>query len=244
MVKMLGSIFSGSKSSTADEIDLSEPVISHPKEEPTKELVEDKPAVKEPVVDETVEEEPLIAVKQETAPAESATSILAKLSSADNEPPKERQVNEDSLLPSKPEPVEEPLPAPENKGLSNQASVDSVGDPVLARLSELKQGLKEREQKKSGEVAVKADDLHAGQKLLTDPVVLGPGDASQDQGSMSLPSLSTGLKIPGDEPSEADHFKEGKIPSFLKGDELLDEASDGLSAQSWAKRLSPNSDKK
>ena len=184
-------------------------------------------------------DEPFVAVKPITEPAESATSILSRLSAGEKDKPRARQANEDSLLPSRREPREKAQAALEAQEQSDRLS----NDPVSARIAELKQGLQEREIGGSDKTIAKSDQA-SGQRSLTDPVILGPGDASQDLGSQLMAQMNAKPKETYDEPSEADHFKEGAMPGFLKGDDFLDEASEDLKAQSLAKRFSPNGDKK
>ncbi|MCP4937342.1 MAG: hypothetical protein GY927_24815 [bacterium] len=184
-------------------------------------------------------DEPFVAVKPITEFAESTPSILSRLSAGEKEKPGERQVNEDSLLPSRPEPRIEAQPAPESPEQSDRLS----NDPVSARIAELQRGLQEREIGRSDRATAKNAQT-VERKPLTDPVILGPGEASQDPGSMLMARMNAKSKGTYDEPSEADDFKEGAMPGFLKGDDFLDEASEEMKAQSLAKRFSPNGDKK
>ena len=196
---------------------------------------EEKAAPEKPV-----EEEPLVAIRPDPVPSDPVpSSMAATLASKQINPPRDRRANEESLLPPKPD---ESGPSPALPSFEQEQAANVSTDPVLARLSELKESLKQREQNQAQKLAGTSDSLPGERKQLTDPVILGPGEASQDH-SPPPTAWNADLRIAHDEPSEADNFEEGKIPGFLKGDDLLDEASDTLEAQSWAKRLSPNSDK-
>ncbi len=213
-----------------------DPVLSIDSKEPDAPVISDKKADESaPLVHE---EEPFVAVKPITEPAESATSILSRWSAAEPQKPRERRANEDSLLPEKREQGVQAEPAP----VSGEREEPSGIDPVSARISELKQGLQERVFA-SRNAAVDATSNSSRRRPLTDPVILGPGEASQDLGSRLMAQMNAKSTDSVDEPSEADHFKEGKLPGFLKGDGFLDEASEDLAAQSLAKRFSPKGDK-
>jgi hypothetical protein len=227
MAKLLGGIFSPKSRSSAEqaqELEIDE-VIEE--KEPIAKLVDRLPAiaVQEPSakVEPEVEAEPFVAIAPEPVPV------------ADE--PRGR-VNEESLLP--PVPATPPLPKSEELSISVSLGEDDhkKRDQSLARLSRLK-NLDTLVQKLDREKGPDSPVEATRTNVFTDPVILGPGDSSQDPVDKLLASRPVSRGPLTYEPSEADKFEEGAIPGFLRGKEVTDEVSEEISIQNMAKRFGP-----
>lgn len=258
LVKMLGGLFSKASVAEEDKSLTAEAEQIHAEKELFSKQVDDTPTSETPAP-ETVK----IPDTVEPVP-----EIIPTKSFANDDDDVRGHVNEDSLLPAKPDTQDlavdrdEPVSAPEP-----EADLVSV-EPEAVIISDMKASLKERVQNldmmsnvtegsleplgaEESDDHIKTDSFDMAavstenvtvKTVLTDPVILPPGDASQDPDDRFTVDMNVENSVPEDEPSEADQFEEGRIPGFLRGNDSLGEASDEAGARSWAKRLRPETD--
>lgn len=266
MVKKLGAVFSSKSGGRADEhasapdkpdvVTAIERPASDEKREPVLETALEENAQADDTgmqpgdgsSQDDLEVEPLVATRDE--PLVAGEPVTG--GEQGGEP--RRRVNEESLLPREPEKIDEGVPSvdlaedsPEQRR-QDLSRLGNVRESLRNRVQNLDRGSEEgrglaaasahtAEERASNVVTGQPEEKKA---VFTDPVVLGPGDSSQDPADRPLVATPPTPAIDDDLPSEVDNVEFGEMPASLAGDNAaFDEASEELKARNLARRFSP-----